>query len=144
MLVLSVVGIAISSYLAYAKLTSNPLICAGNQGCNTVQNSEYSTILGIPLGIFGMAYYFILFTLIYTDSEIIKKYKSISLWIIWGILFSSYLTYLEAFVIEAYCIWCLGSFFNILLIGFIYFTFGTKVKTQSSASNIKSDAESEK
>ena len=119
LLSLCVIGIGVSAYLAYAKLTSNPLVCGSNFGCNVVQNSDYSNLLGIPLGIWGMGFYFVLFTLIY-----VQKNKTVWLTeaaIFWGILFSTYLTYLEAFVIKAYCMWCLISFANIIVIGILYF-----------------------
>ncbi len=122
LLILTFSGILISSYLFYAKLTNNPLLCLGNAGCSIVQNSQYSTLLGIPLGLWGMGYYFILFTVFYVDNSknlaIFRK-----LWIIWGILFSTYLTGIEAFVLNAYCYWCLASFINILIINFVYFGF---------------------
>ncbi|OGC45292.1 prolipoprotein diacylglyceryl transferase [candidate division WWE3 bacterium RBG_19FT_COMBO_34_6] len=117
---LSILGIAISSYLAYAKISSNSLYCLTSEGCDIVQNSPYSTILGIPLGVWGMAYYFILFALFYqkesTSIRSIKKYA-----LIWGLLYSSFLTYIEAFIIQAFCLWCLISFVNIITIYFIYF-----------------------
>lgn len=121
-LILSIIGILISAYLAYAKLTSNELVCGINEGCSIVQNSKYSTLLGIPLGIWGMAYYFMLFAIYFIDSKEIKKEHIKSIWIVWGILFSIYLTALEAFVIHEYCFWCLGSFFTIIIIGVLHFT----------------------
>jgi uncharacterized membrane protein len=56
--------------------------------------------------------------------------------IFWGILFSLYLTYLEAFVIEAFCLWCLGSFANIILITLINFL-GSKTQEPSLADSEK-------
>jgi phosphatidylglycerol:prolipoprotein diacylglycerol transferase len=114
-LLLSINGFFISSYLAYKKITNNALLCGNYTGCNAVQQSEYSTLLGIPLGVWGMAYYVILIFAIYYYKN---KYRQLALtfWILWGLLFSSYLTFLEAFVIKAYCVWCLGTFANIILI----------------------------
>lgn len=120
LLVLSVLGIAISLYLTYAKLTANPLIC-GIGDCGTVQNSKYSSIFGIPVAVFGVLYYFGMFGLIYfinqnPQSPLISKLKlAKNLGIAWGIIFSSYLTYLELFVIHAICMWCVASFVVILL-----------------------------
>lgn len=120
LLVLSVMGIGVSAYLAYTKLTSSPIICGGNSGCGIVQNSPYSTVIGIPLGIWGMAYFFFLFSLFYIEN--IKKAGLVrSLAVLWGLVFSLYLTYLEAFVIKAYCLWCLASFVIIILVNMIFF-----------------------
>lgn len=118
---LSVVGIAISLYLTYAKLTANPLIC-GIGDCGAVQNSKYSSILGIPVAVFGVLFYFIMFSLVYyihknPQSPLLKKLNlGRNLWILWGVAFSTYLTYLELFVIHAICIWCVASFVVVLLI----------------------------
>lgn len=112
---LCLIGIGVSLYLTYAKVTSSPLYCKfGN--CEKVQNSKYSSIAGIPVSAFGVAYYLTLLTLFYYSA----KRRWISLLLVWGILFSSYLTYLELFVIKAVCIWCVVSFVNILVISVIY------------------------
>lgn len=120
LLILSTIGILISAYLLYAKLTDNPLICGGSHGCDAVQKSRYSTLLGMPLGFWGMGYYFTLFVAFYiTTTRKINIFRIFML--VWGLLFSLYLTYLEAFVIKAYCLWCLGSFATIILITLTYF-----------------------
>ncbi len=121
----------VSGYLTYAKLTSNPLFCLSNRGCDIVQNSKYAQFLGIPVGIWGMMYYFVLFALLHLfysqkeqkqpTADTLSTQKNYlpaltNFWLVWGLLFSTYLTYLEAFVIYAYCMWCLISFANIILI----------------------------
>jgi len=114
-------GILISSYLGYKKITDTSLLCGSTFGCEAVQQSKYSTLLGIPMGIWGVIYYFVLSTLIAFYKG---KYASVVkfIWIMWGLLFSLYLTLLEIFVIESYCIWCLISFANIILISIVSFS----------------------
>lgn len=112
-LILAILGIAISLYLTYAKLTSTPIICT--MSCDSVQKSPYSEIFGIPVAVFGVLYYFVLFFLVQKN---IRNYTG--LWLVWGILFSSYLTYLELFVIEAICEWCVSSFLNIIVISALF------------------------
>src|SRR3972149_8466330 len=91
LLALSVVGILISMYLLYAKYTHNPLIC-GFGDCGKVQSSEYSRLLGIPVSVWGAFYYLLLFVSFY------KKYKRLAaLSVLWGVGFSSYLTFLEIY-----------------------------------------------
>jgi len=116
-LILTVIGIFIALYLTYGEVTSNPLACSVGD-CNKVQNSEYVNMLGVPMGILGVFYYFLLFTLIYKDSKKLTK-----VWLLWGILFSTYLTYLEFFVIEAICMWCMMSYFDILVISWLMFSY---------------------
>ena len=122
LLFLAITGILISSYLFYAKLTSTPLYCGVGQGCDIVQNSKYSIFLGVPMGFWGMLYYFVLFTLFYMEGQYgtSRKLKTLTkLAIIWGLLFSIYLTALEEFAIGAYCSWCVVSFVNIIFISAI-------------------------
>ena len=122
-LALCVGGIFVSLYLTYSKLTSTPLLCL-DAGCNKVQNSQYSEIFGIPVAIFGILFYFALFILVYKN-----KLKYAKFWALWGIIFSTYLTYLELFVIDAICTWCVISFIIVILI-FILLVF-----TKSESNN---------
>ena len=109
--ILGITGIIVSLYLTYSKLTYNPLFC-GIGDCSTVQASEYSYFLGIPVAILGLFYYLAFFGFTLVPNKIFLK-----LWVIWGIVFSTYLTYLEIYVIEAICMWCVISFIVVLLMG---------------------------
>lgn len=125
--VLTIVGISISLYLTYAKLTSSPLLCAFGS-CEKVQNSIYSQVFGIPIAAFGIVYYFILYILLE------KNNKYARYWLIWGIIYSTYLTYLEIFVIKAICGWCVLSFANIILIYALHYFGSRRAKTQKPIS----------
>jgi uncharacterized membrane protein len=114
--VLLLVGFCIAGYLSYTELTSSKVICGGIlSGCNDVQNSQYSKLLGvIPVGVFGLL----------GDSAIgitWLVHRFARGWIqaaagvamlgcaVFGVSFSLYLTVLEPFMIGATCVWCLGS-----------------------------------
>ena len=112
---LSIAGILVSLYLTYAKLTATPLICL-DKGCGIVQNSKYSEIFGIPVALLGVLYYFAMFIFVFKDMEKLAKLSAIT-----GIIFSVYLTYLELFVIDAICTWCVISFFIVILITILLF-----------------------
>lgn len=100
---LALAGIFVSLYLTYTKFSNTKVICSfGN--CNVVQNSEYSTLLGIPVALLGVIYYFLIFSLIFY-----KKSKFLFVVTLFGFLYSMYLTYLEIFVIKAICQWCVVS-----------------------------------
>ena len=102
-LMLSITGFVISLYLFYEKITGGSLVC-GISSCETVNNSGYSTIFNIPVSFFGMLYYLSIISFVK-----LKKYKILFLSILGGFIFSLYLTFLEAFVIEAWCQWCIIS-----------------------------------
>jgi uncharacterized membrane protein len=61
MLALTVIGISDAMYVAYGSYRGTQLWCPILDGCNTVVNSPYSRVLGMPMSYFGFIYY--LFTL---------------------------------------------------------------------------------
>ena len=111
---LCVFGIGLSLYLTYVKLSANPTACVFLE-CEKVSQSPYAQFLGIPVALLGVIYYLALFLLI---TKNLQKYMIG--WLAWGIAFSTYLTYLELFVIKAVCGWCVVSFVNIVLISLCY------------------------
>lgn len=107
---LSFAGLVISSYLTFAHYNSSGVnFCATGSGCDTVTLSSYSSILGLPvsfMGVFGYLFFIILLTV-----QISKKVKWTLLFLISiaAFAFSLYLTYLEFFVINAVCSFCVIS-----------------------------------
>jgi uncharacterized membrane protein len=97
------IGILVSSYLLYARLSGGELIC-GVSSCNTVNSSDYSVLLGVPLSAWGLLFYGGMIFLL-----LVRKYKLFYFGSIVGVIFSAYLTFLEFFVIKAWCQWCLLS-----------------------------------
>jgi uncharacterized membrane protein len=111
------VGLGISGYTAYTSLADVAPMCGVVSGCNEVQNSEYSRLFGIPMGVLGLiGYAAILLTWL-----IGRRWSPAGggwRWLPWsialfGVLFSLRLTYLEPFVIGHTCVWCLGSALSI-------------------------------
>ena len=54
--VLAVLGAGIAAYLTVAHLTHTQVACVTG-GCETVQNSRYSELIGIPVAAIGLAGY---------------------------------------------------------------------------------------
>lgn len=112
-LLLSVLGIAVSIYLSWTYLSGSHIACT-THGCEAVRSSSYSTLFGIPQPIYGIIFYLVVgfLALIYQSTEKLFTIGIKRLIIItstFGFLYSVYLTSLEAFVIRAYCDWCLVS-----------------------------------
>lgn len=113
-LVLSVAGVGIATYNAFENLQGSAGVCTVVHGCETVQKSHYGKILGIPISVPGVALYVVL-----TASALgwlfdfrgqRRLFTAIAFnAALFGFLFSAYLTYLEAFVINAWCIYCIAS-----------------------------------
>jgi len=112
-IVLSVLGAADAIYLLVLKLTQNEVMCVGNHGCITVNNSIYSEVYGIPVSVFGLMGYLAILAVLLLELRWKFATQNGPLAIfgmtIVGVLFSAYLTYLEAFVIHAYCPFCIVS-----------------------------------
>lgn len=83
-------------------------------GCETVNTSPWAMFLGQPVALWGVAYYVVLFAVALAGtSERFASDRRVSIALVtltgWGVLFSGYLTYLEAAVIHAWCQWCVVS-----------------------------------
>lgn len=112
--ILSLMGLLISLYLlAHSFGLTGPVMC-GIGDCEAVQASPYSYIGPIPISGIGTVGYFLLLVLAFLGLQPrFTRSKVVSLLLLGGSLlgvaFSVYLTYLEAFVIHAWCQWCVGS-----------------------------------
>lgn len=111
--IFSLLGLAVASFLLYEYVFSGTIFCPLGQGCDIVRASSYSHILGIPVPLLGVAYYFTLACLSVVHShelphKLVRKLQVIASAA--AVAFGIYLTFLEAFVIKAYCFWCVLSF----------------------------------
>ncbi|MEO5964949.1 MAG: vitamin K epoxide reductase family protein [Candidatus Limnocylindrales bacterium] len=106
--VLDVFGLAIAGYLAVVEVGGGVPACGPLHGCETVAQSEYARIAGIPVAVFGVILSLILLTLaiawIRTDHPTLLDFHyGLSLI---GVIFEVYFLTLQIFVIHALCIWC--------------------------------------
>lgn len=111
MLALSVVGFIDAVYLAIKTLVGSPITCYAFTGCDTVAQSKYSVLLGIPLSLLGAIFYAVTIVLItyYLQRKTKRGLQQVLLVAIFGGLFSLYLFALQAFVIQAWCFYCVVS-----------------------------------
>lgn len=112
-LILAFFGIADSWYLAESALTGKPLSCdiVGLGDCNKVAESEYSNFLGIPLALYGVAFYTLLF--VFSALLVVVRtrpvYLSLVTFATLGFLASLYFMGLQLFIIKSVCVYCLTS-----------------------------------
>jgi len=117
--VLALAGIidsAIALQRHYAKSATQFCDFSQRFSCDIVNRSEYSSIVGIPvaaIGIAGYATLFLLATKWKTRSETPTRLLIAALG---GLAFALYLTYVEAFLLETWCILCIVSLALIILI----------------------------
>ncbi len=108
--VLALIGLADSIYLAVEHVSGRSVRCTIINGCSEVLSSPYATMRGVPLALIGAAAYFTAFslaTLAAFDYRIAGKLLTILV----GLMFLTtvWLFYLQAFVIRAFCQFCLLS-----------------------------------
>lgn len=103
-------GLADAVYLTIKHYTGEKVPCSIVEGCEQVLTSSYAEIFGIPLAAFGAGAYFVAFSL-----AILTAFGNRSMWTFFGaqvslmLLFTVWLVYLQAFVIGAFCQFCLVS-----------------------------------
>ena len=112
--VLCVLGLIVSGYLTWTHFVGADPYCGGAHSCADVQNSAYSEVVGIPVSVIGMIGYALLLASSLlrgrVDPEIDLYLPVLSFGAaLIGVLYSAYLTYLEAAVIGAWCYWCVAS-----------------------------------
>lgn len=102
LLILSLAGFFDSSYLTILHYEHIIPPCTIALGCEKVLTSQYATIFGIPLGVFGALFFLTL--IVFLLLGFMKYFK---LLILAGVAVSLILLYLQAFVLHAYCQYCL-------------------------------------
>lgn len=107
---LAIFGLAVAAYMTYVEVTAVEAVCGPFGDCNTVQSSAYAKFLGIPVGVIGLAGYLaILAAWLWGRSGNATARMALLAMAVIGVIFSIYLTWLELFVIQAVCLWCLTS-----------------------------------
>lgn len=122
MIVLCVAGIFIAGYMAWAEVTGNETVCAdtGKIDCAQVQQSAYAKTLGIPMAVLGLlGYMAILGVLVLEDQIMLLAIYGRALVVgmaLFGVILQTYLTWIEASVLVAWCQWCVASYIVITVI----------------------------
>lgn len=108
--VVSLIGLADAIYLSVQHFKGIGVQCMEGFGCEQVLTSKFAEIGGIPLALFGAAAYFAVFSL-----ATLAAFGNNRSWRIFGAavslmsVFTVWLLYLQAYVIQAFCQYCLIS-----------------------------------
>ena len=117
-----VFGLLVSGYLSYLKITDVPSVCIedGPFNCNVVLNSVYSELAGIPIAYLGFFVYVIIGLVLLFENRIIffQEYGKL---ITFGVglfawLFSMWLVFVQFFLLQALCPWCLSHETNFTIL----------------------------
>lgn len=117
----TIVGMGIAGYLTYTHFAEEEIICveSGQLDCNAVQSSAYSEFAGIPVSALGLGAYVSFFLLLVLENRIdflaVNGRIIMFMLTLFGLIYSGYLTYIEAFVLEKWCQYCVAS--ALLMVG---------------------------
>jgi len=124
LLIVSAIGIADASYLTYEHYNQGIVPCSIG-GCETVLTSDYATLGDFPISLFGIIFYALVFTL---SLLILKKgIQARLIYTIIGLTTAAFaaslgLIYLQLFVIESICLYCMlsaGSSITLFIVGLL-------------------------
>lgn len=104
----SLVGLGVASYLTYTHYAGINPVCSISHGCETVQHSAYSKVVGIPVALIGLIGYIGILATLFAPVNENTRLATLTLTIV-GFGFSAYLTFREIATIHAICQWCVSS-----------------------------------
>jgi len=111
---LALAGVFVALYLTLYKVGAIGKLTCSIGGCERVNTSQWATFLGAPVAMWGLVFYVTTFVIAYVGTLPRFEDRAIISWILLlmsatGVVFSGWLTYLELFVIDAICQYCVGS-----------------------------------
>ena len=106
----SLIGLADAIYLTVEHVTGQSVRCTIVAGCSEVLSSQYAVVAGVPLAAVGAAAYFCVFSLATLAAFGYRIAGTLlTVVVLLMFVFSLWLIYLQAFVIHAFCQFCLLS-----------------------------------
>jgi uncharacterized membrane protein len=99
------VGVLLAAYLTWVHYDEGALVCTPGGGCETVQQSDYAEIGGVPVAALGVVYYSVVLALVVWDSTAART--ACAALGVAGLAFALYLVALQLLVIDATCVWCM-------------------------------------
>lgn len=110
---LTLVGLSVSIYLTWVKLTDNLAACGPIGDCESVNSSRYAQIAGIPIALLGALGYLAVLVFLAAERWLPRQAENLNLGTfgiaLVGTLYSAYLTYIEVAVLRAVCPYCVVS-----------------------------------
>jgi len=106
----ALLGLADATFLTVAHLTGDDAVCGSFAGCSAVLGSTHATIKGIPTAAFGAIAYFTVFSAAILAAFGYPQVRGFLLTVVAAMFVASlYFLYLQAFVLHAFCPFCLFS-----------------------------------
>jgi uncharacterized membrane protein len=110
MALLALGGLADATYLTVAHLAGDDSVCGSAAGCSTVLGSVYASMAPVPTAAFGILAYFVVFAAATYAAFGSRRAQLVTALMI-SVMFLATLVflYLQAFVLHAFCPFCLLS-----------------------------------
>jgi uncharacterized membrane protein len=106
-------GAALAAYLVAVRLGHSALYCP-TSGCETVQSSRSSELLGIPVAALGLVSFLAILATSFSRARLaVELGAGVALS---SLAFAVYLLVVQLAVIHAVCVWCVGSDAIVLLL----------------------------
>jgi uncharacterized membrane protein len=105
--IVALAGLVLAGYLTWVHFDDAALVCIAGGACETVQESAYAELAGIPVALLGFGAYAIVLGLLAWDTPGARLGAAMLALV--GLLFSLYLLAVQLFVIDAVCTWCLAN-----------------------------------
>lgn len=124
---LATLGLADAAYLSYERLTGGSLVCpVTGTGCDTVQTSWYAAPYGVPIAYIGLFGYILMIVLAvfahtHRTAGSFRPVTALKVIVVSAVSASILLTGVQAFVIQAFCFWCLISAMTNLAVAVVTF-----------------------
>jgi uncharacterized membrane protein len=103
---LALIGASIAGYLTYTHFRGFPPVCF-TSGCEIVQNSRWSKLLGIPVALLGLLTYLSIVATTLVRHPLAKQAGAMIALVALG--FNAYLLYIQEHEIGHYCTWCVSN-----------------------------------
>jgi uncharacterized membrane protein len=100
---------SVSLYHHYSTSATSYCDIGENFNCDIVNRSTYSTVAGVPVALMGVAGYLAVLVLATVFRNRDEAPAMLAIGSLTGLGFALYLTYIEGFVLAAWCILCLSS-----------------------------------
>jgi|SRR6267143_1742462 len=118
---ISLAGLADATYLTVLALTGETAACGGSAGCSEVLGSAYARIAGVPVASLGVLAYFAAFSFAILAGFGYRRAWGLFAMTVWTMFaMTLWLLYVQAFMLHAFCRYCLFSAaFIFLLAGLV-------------------------
>jgi uncharacterized membrane protein len=116
-IILSFLGFLDATYLTILHYQNIIPPCSLVKGCETVLTSKYAVIGSFPVALLGSIYYLLMIILgiLYYQKKVQQIFRLLLLFVFIAVISNMYFFYLQAFVIKAFCQFCLTNEGIILL-----------------------------